>query len=123
MAAGVANLRPLRMPNFYERLGETTDRLATGIRDVASDAGLPVTVNSCTGMLTVFFCPGPVATLTEAQAADTGRYARFFHAMLRRGFYVPPSQFEAWMISSRHTTDIVDATIQAVGEALREIAE
>jgi glutamate-1-semialdehyde 2,1-aminomutase len=121
MTAGIANLQPLQDPSFYQRLSEATERLVKGLQRVARAAGVPITVNSCTGMLTVFFADGPVTTLDQAQASDTGRYAAFFHAMLREGIYLPPSQFEAWMISSAHTEEIVDQTIDVAAKAFSEL--
>jgi glutamate-1-semialdehyde 2,1-aminomutase len=117
-AAGLANLLPLQQPGFYERLDALTQRLADGLRRAAHGVGAPVTVNAVTGMLTLFFTEGPVASLDDAQRSDTGRYARFFHAMLDRGILLPPSQFEAWMISSAHSEALIDQTIEAAERAL-----
>ncbi|MBV9280409.1 MAG: glutamate-1-semialdehyde 2,1-aminomutase [Chloroflexi bacterium] len=122
MAAGVASLEALRAQDFYSRLAATTDRLASGLRDAAGAADVPVTVNACTGMLTLFFTEGPVTDLRAAQTADTARYARFFHAMLERGIYLPPSQYEAWMLCSQHSPDVVDRTIEAAQAALRAVS-
>jgi glutamate-1-semialdehyde 2,1-aminomutase len=118
--AGLANLLPLQEPGFYQRLGSLTDRLATGLREAAARAAVPVAVNAVTGMLTIFFTGDPVTSLESAQASDTRRFARFFHAMLDRGFMLPPSQFEAWMISAAHTEAIIDETIHAAEASLRE---
>ncbi|MGH2410541.1 MAG: glutamate-1-semialdehyde 2,1-aminomutase [Chloroflexota bacterium] len=117
MAAGIANLAPLREPAFYETLDTATHQLAQGLRGAADRAGVPVTVNTATGMLTVFFSASPVETLADAERCDTAAYARFFHAMLDRGVYLPPSQFEAWMISSQHTESINQRAIQCASEA------
>jgi glutamate-1-semialdehyde 2,1-aminomutase len=68
-------------------------------------------------MLTLFFTPGPVTTLAGAQQSDTTRYASFFHAMLDRGVSLPPSQFEAWMLSSAHTDEVLEATVEAARDA------
>jgi glutamate-1-semialdehyde 2,1-aminomutase len=73
-------------------------------------------------MLTVFFTEHSVTTLPEAEGSDTQRYAAFFHAMLERGVYLPPSQFEAWMISSTHDGLILEQTIETARQALQEIA-
>src|SRR5207248_853231 len=108
--------------SFYERLDAMTDLLARGLREAASESGVPVTVNSTTGMLTVFFTRSPVVSLDQAQSADTPRFARFFHAMLERGVSVPPSQFEAWMISAAHDDEIVHTTVEAARSAFRAIS-
>lgn len=120
-SAGLANLLPLQEDGFYAALNALTQRLADGLRHASSEAGLPVTVNATTGMLTLFFNPGPVVTLEDAQRSHTQHFARFFHAMLDHGIMLPPSQFEAWMVSSAHTEEIIDETIGAAEMALRTI--
>lgn len=122
MAAGLANLRPLQDPTFYDRLDGTTAVLADGLRRRFRAAGLEVTINAVTGMLTVFFGPGPIATLADVERTDRSRYARFFHAMLRRGVYLPPSAFEAWMLSAAHTTEIVECILEAATGACEEVS-
>ena len=117
MAAGLASVRPLREPDFYSSLAERTDHLKTGLEQAARRAGAPVCINAAPGMLTVFFTPHPVRDLAGAEVADTRLYARFFHAMLERGVYLPPSQFEAWMLSSQHEPAVLDTAIQAASEA------
>lgn len=117
MAAGLANLTPLADPAVYTRLDALTQRLAAGLRQSFASAGVPVVINAVTGMLTVFFTSAPrVTTLAEAETTDTGLFAAFFHGMLERGFSLPPSQFEAWMLSTAHTDALVDATIAATAE-------
>jgi glutamate-1-semialdehyde 2,1-aminomutase len=76
------------------------------------------TVNRVGSMLTAFFAPGPVTDWTSAARADRARYGRFFHAMLARGVYLAPSQFEAAFLSTAHTADDVAATGEAAREAL-----
>lgn len=120
MAAGLASVRPLGEPGFYARLATATETLRAGLEEAAAQAGAPVWVNAAPGMLTVFFTPDPVRDLTGAEAADTRMYARFFHAMLKRGIYLPPSQFEAWMLSSQHCETVVEATVEAAMGAFRE---
>jgi glutamate-1-semialdehyde 2,1-aminomutase len=124
MAAGVAGLLPLRDPTFYRRLGETTEALASGLRAAAADAGVPVTLNGVTGMLTIFFTAEPVRTLADVESSDTQAFARFHAAMLSQGIYLPPSQFEAWMTSSVHSDEIIQKTLAAartaMGSAARE---
>jgi glutamate-1-semialdehyde 2,1-aminomutase len=74
-------------------------------------------------MLTLFFTEGSVTSLDAAQRSDTERFARFFHEMLDRGIMLPPSQFEAWMISSAHDESIIDGTIEAAHAAMQKAAE
>jgi glutamate-1-semialdehyde 2,1-aminomutase len=69
-------------------------------------------------MLTAFFCAAPVTDYATAKRADTARYARYFHAMLARGVYLAPSQFEAAFVSLAHTEADIDVTVKAAAEAL-----
>jgi glutamate-1-semialdehyde 2,1-aminomutase len=118
--AGLATLRKLDAP-AYGRLASLTGRLAAGLRDAAGDR--PMQVVSVCGLLTVFFSPDPVRDFTGASACDTDAYGSFCRAMLERGVYPPPSQFEAWFVSLAHTEDAIDRTVaaaeEAFGEALR----
>ena len=116
-AAGLATLRLLD-DEAYRRLDETTRALASGIE--AAARGLPVRVQWTTGLLTLFFSEGPVGDYDAARACDTAAYAAFCRAMLDRGIYLPPSQFEAWFPSLAHSDAHVDRTVEALAEALRE---
>jgi glutamate-1-semialdehyde 2,1-aminomutase len=116
-AAGLATLRLLD-DEAYRRLDETTRALASGIE--AAARGLPVRVQWTTGLLTLFFSERPVSDYEAAKACDTAAYATFCRAMLDRGVYVPPSQFEAWFPSLVHSDAHVEQTLEAVDEALRE---
>ena len=102
-----------------EALGE---RLALGLSAGARAAGIPLTVNRVGSMLTGFFCAGPVTDYATAKRADTARYARFFHALLARGVYVAPSQFEAAFVSLAHTDADIDDTLDAVATAATALA-
>jgi glutamate-1-semialdehyde 2,1-aminomutase len=73
-------------------------------------------------LLTLFFTEQPVTDYDSARTADTARYARFFHAMLERGVYLPPSQFELWFVSLAHHEADVEATLAAARAALAEVA-
>jgi glutamate-1-semialdehyde 2,1-aminomutase len=70
--------------------------------------------------LTLFFSAEPVLDFATASACDTEAHARFCRAMLERGVYPPPSQFEAWFISLAHDTEAIDRTVEAAGESLQE---
>jgi glutamate-1-semialdehyde 2,1-aminomutase len=119
-AAGLATLRLLDEA-AYARLEATTERLAAGLRDGARDAGVPVQVCHTTGLLTVFFSDQPVRDYDDAKACDTDRYAAFCRAMLERGVYLPPSQFEAWFPSLAHTDAHVERTLEAAAEAFEAL--
>ena len=122
MRAGIETLDILAAPGTYERLDALSARLADGLAAAARAAGVAATVNRVGSMLTGFFTAGPVVDYTTAAASDTKRYARFFHAMLARGVYLAPSQFEAAFVSTAHDEGLVDRTIAAAEAAMKEIA-
>jgi glutamate-1-semialdehyde 2,1-aminomutase len=115
-AAGLATLALLD-EDAYARLDATTERLATGLREAAGAGGAPVHVSHTTGLLTVFFSEEPVRDYDDARECDTDRYAAFCRAMLDRGVYLPPSQFEAWFPSLAHSDAHVERTVDAAAEA------
>jgi glutamate-1-semialdehyde 2,1-aminomutase len=120
MAAGAVALDLLDEPGAYERLEAISARLEAGLRRAAAEAGAMVAINRVGSMLTVFFCAGPVVDYASAKASDTARFGRFFHAMLTRGVYLPPAQFEAAFVSLAHEEADVDETAAAAVEAFRE---
>ena len=119
-AAGLATLALLD-DGAYAHLSGTAERLAAGLRAAAADAGVPVQVSHTTGLLTVFFSERPVRDYDDARACDTDRYAAFCRAMLERGVYLPPSQFEAWFPSLAHTDAQVERTLAAAAEAFASL--
>jgi glutamate-1-semialdehyde 2,1-aminomutase len=120
-AAGLATLALLD-GDAYARLDAVSAALADGLRSAAAAAGVPVHLSRTTGLLTLFFHDGPVHDYEDAKAADADRFAAFCRAMLDRGVYLPPSQFEAWFPSLAHTDDQIERTLAAAAEALREAA-
>ena len=120
-AAGLATLQLLDAA-AYDRLAAVTEALAGGLRDAAAQEGVPVQVTSTTGLLTVFFHDGPVASYADAKACDTEAHAAFCRALLERGVYLPPSQFEAWFPSLAHSDSQVEHTLGAAHEAFAEVA-
>jgi glutamate-1-semialdehyde 2,1-aminomutase len=120
MAAGLATLRLLGEPGVYARLEELSARLVDGLGSAARAAGVAYTSNRVGSMFTGFFSALPVTDYASAKHADTRRYARYFHAMLDRGVYFAPSQFEAGFMSLAHTEADVDATLEAAAEAFGE---
>jgi len=119
MTAGLWCLSHLT-PALYRSLEASTRRLAEGLAAAARDAGVPVQINSAGSVFTPFFTDRPVDDYASATSADTRRYARFFQGMLARGIYPPPSQFEAWFLSTAHTTADINRTIAAAREAFRD---
>jgi glutamate-1-semialdehyde 2,1-aminomutase len=118
VAAGLATVRALSVPGTYDRLEALGGRLEAGIRGAAAAAAVPVTVNRVGSMLTAFFAPGPVTDFASARAADTARYARYFHAMLRAGVFLAPSQFEAAFVSLAHRESDIDEAARACAAAM-----
>ncbi|MGC8838042.1 MAG: glutamate-1-semialdehyde 2,1-aminomutase [Anaerolineae bacterium] len=123
MAAGIATLQELQKPGVYERLASLGHRWAEGLAARAEEAGIPLQVNAIGSMATAFFTEEPVWDYASAKRADVARYARFFHAMLQKGVYLAPSQFEASFVSLAHTPEVVDAALEAAGEALAGLKE
>lgn len=101
----------------YARLAVTTEALADGMRAAADHAGRAVQVQSLPGLMTVFFTDRPVRDYAGAAACDTDAYGRWCRALLARGVYPPPSQFEAWFPSLAHGDAHVAATVQAAADA------
>jgi glutamate-1-semialdehyde 2,1-aminomutase len=114
VAAGLATLRELDT-DAYERLAVLTDRLASGLREAAGDR--PIQVVSVCGLVTPFFSTSPVRDFEGASACDLDAYGRFCRALLERGVYPPPSQFEAWFVSLAHDEAAIDRTAAAAAEA------
>ena len=122
VAAGIATLRVLMRPGTYERLEALSQRLAKGLAEAASAAQAKVTFNRVGSMMTCFFREGEVTNFSEAAASDTEKYGKFWRAMLARGVYLAPSQFEAAFVSLAHTEEEIDHTIEAAKEAFAEVA-
>ena len=122
MAAGIATLEALAEAGVYETLEARSARLADGLAAAARKAGVPAYHTRVASMLCTFFTPGPVTDLASASASDTRAYARFFHAMLERGVYLAPSQFECMFVSTAHTDELIDTTLEAAAEAFAEVA-
>jgi glutamate-1-semialdehyde 2,1-aminomutase len=121
MAAGVVTLDLLAKPGTYEALEAKGARLEEGLRRAAGGTGSPVTVNRVGSMITVFFCAGPVVDYASAKTSDLRRFSAFFRAMLERGVYLPPAQFEAAFVSLAHGDDEIDRTTRAAAEAFRTL--
>jgi glutamate-1-semialdehyde 2,1-aminomutase len=120
VAAGLATLRLLDEA-AYERLAATTDALADGLAGAAADAGVQVHVPRVPGLLTVFFGEAPVRSYEDAKRCDAERHAAFCRALLDRGVYPPPSQYEAWFPSLAHTEQHVERTLEAAKDSLASI--
>jgi glutamate-1-semialdehyde 2,1-aminomutase len=122
VAAGIATLQLLKARGVYRVLDTATQTLCDGIlgEERGTSHESRVTINRVGSMFTVFFNPGPVTDYASATKSDTGAYARFHKAMLEQGIYLPPSQFEACFLSTRHTPADIRKTIAAAEAASRE---
>jgi len=123
MAAGNAALEVLeRDPDLFRRVEARTALLAAGLREILTRRRVPGTVNAVGSMWTLFFGPTRVATMQDVRSADRERYARFFHGMLERGVYLPPSAFESAFLSDAHQDAELDRTLDAADEAVEGLA-
>jgi glutamate-1-semialdehyde 2,1-aminomutase len=121
VAAALATLEHLDAA-AYERLAETTEALANGMREAARGNGVNVQVQALPGLVTIFFSERPVTNYAAAAACDTDAFAVWCRALLARGIYPPPSQFEAWFPSLVHGRDHVIRTVTAAAEAFAELS-
>jgi glutamate-1-semialdehyde 2,1-aminomutase len=120
-AAGLKVLELLQAPRTYETLEETSASLYNGLAKILAARGLPHFGQRVGAMFTFFFTPGPVSDWDSAAQSDTKLFARFYQAILKRGIYLAPSQFEATMVSLAHDAQAVEQTLAAAEEALKEI--
>ncbi len=118
VTAGLTTLTALQQPGVYDQLETLAARLAAGLTQVFAQAQIPATLNRVGSMLTSFFNPGPVQTLSQVEQSDTVAYGRYFHALLERGVYIAPSQFEAGFVSLAHTPADLDRTLEIAAAAL-----
>jgi len=121
MAAGISTLEILREKKneIYPQLESRADKLVQGILAAAKQAGVAMSANRVGSMFTWFFSDTPVTDWTTASRADAKRFGRFHRAMLEKGFYLPPSQFEAAFLSAAHSEADIQRSIEAASEALK----
>ena len=117
VAAGLATLRKLQAPGFYERLAATTRSLCDGLAAVAGEHGVAFSAQSVGGMFGLYFRSRPPASYAEVMQCDKDAFTRFFHAMLERGVYFAPSAYEAGFVSAAHSEADIAATIAAADAA------
>ena len=114
--AGLTTLR-LATDEVYAHVGAAADTIKTAASDALSRAGVEHVVQATGTMFSVFFTQGPVRDFADASRTDVAAYAAFFHAMLDRGVYLPPSAYEAWFLSSAHDDRAVQVVLDALPEA------
>jgi len=119
MAAGIATLKLLKQPGFYQQLEEKSAYLAAGIAAAAKNAGYPLFSTRVGSMVCAFFTKNAVTDWESAATCDTKAFATYFRAMLEEGIYLAPSQFETAFVSIAHTGAELDKTIAAAGKCFR----
>lgn len=119
-AAGIATLRILGRPGMWERAAAAADRLVAGLVAAAGTAGVPVQGAAVGTMAGLFFNASPVHNYEDAKRSDTAGFSRFFNALLDRGVYFAPSQFEALFLSAVHSDEDIDRTLEAASDAFVE---
>lgn len=122
MIAGYTLLKELKEnKSIYQQLEEKGAYLKEGLQKVLSASGIPFVINHLGSMISVHFSEQPVIDFASASAANNAFFNKFFHAMLDRGIYLPPSAYESWFLSNALTKEDIDATILAAKESLAEI--
>ena len=121
-AAGNAQLGFLETEDPFEGLARAAERLASGVVSALTEAGIPATGCSVGSMWGVFFSPESVHSFEDAQRADLDKFRAFHRACLGRGVFLAPSPFEAGFVSTAHTPDVIDETLEVVRAAAGEVA-
>lgn len=119
MTAGLKTLEILERPGVFHAMETQMTALCAGLGHAAKEAGVPVFQTQAGTMACLYFTDQPIHNFADAKKADTKRYARWFHAMLERGVYVAPSQFEAGFISTAHDASIIERTLEAARKTLQ----
>lgn len=123
MIAGYTLLNELKKnANIYKELDDKTEYLHEGLDKVLKTSGFPHVINRFGSMISLHFSDHPVTDFASAASANNDLFKKYFHAMLDRGVYLPPSPFESWFLNNALTTEDLDATIKAAEESLREIS-
>ena len=121
-ACGLATLREIRKPGFFEALSARTRALADGLRAAAQEQGVPFCADSEGGLFGFFLLPRLPQNYREVMQSDAARFNRFFHGLLSRGVYVAPALYEASFVSAAHSEDDIAATLQAARAAFCDLA-
>lgn len=127
MTAGIVTLRELVKPGVFEGIAAATRKLVDGIQEIAEKHAVPIQAGHTGSMFGFYFLKSPGRVITDyataKEHADPVRYGRFFHAMLERGVYFAPSQFEAGFVSSAHDEGVIGATLRAVEEGMERLGD
>lgn len=121
MAAGIATLKLLQVPGFYEDLEEKAGRLIAGLQALAKRHDIPVCCNRVGAMMGMFFTDEPVNNFSDAKTSDLERFSRYYRGMLENGIFLAPSQFEAFFISAAHDDAAIEQTLSAADRVFGQL--
>ena len=121
MASGLATLRVLKRTKPYGELEQKTSSFVREISNLLTQKGIVHTYNQIGSMFTIFFTEGPVRNYQDAAKSDTEMFAKFFKALLRNGILIPPSQFEAWFLSTAHSEGVINEALERIEKAIKEL--
>lgn len=121
MIAGLTTLKLLQKEPPFEALDKTTEKLHHGIEVLLKAKGLPFQINRIGSMFSLFFTEKPVVDFTSAAKANNDYFKQFFHNMLAKGIYLPPSSFETWFISQSIQEKEIDKTLSAIEASLIQL--
>jgi len=121
MAAGLKQIQILKDTNPYPELDEKGKKMEEGLKYLSQKYGIPATVNRVSSMITAFFTDKEVVDFETAKTSDLEKYAKFFRLMLEMGVYFAPSQFEASFLSTAHSDDDIEETLNKVEDAFKQL--
>jgi len=121
MAAGLATLKTLGRSDIYNELAEKTESLFSGLEHAAREAGQDVTVNLIGSMGTLFFTDQAVTDFVTAKKSDAEKFRRYYRAMIEKGIFLAPSPFEASFVSTAHTDEMIQKTIDCASDCFRSM--
>jgi glutamate-1-semialdehyde 2,1-aminomutase len=119
VAAGIETIRQLKKPGVYKELERKSEMVAEGLGEAARAEKIPYYQTRVGSMLGGFFAEGPVTDYASAKKSDTAKFGKFFHGMLNQGIYLAPSQFEAMLLSTAHSTSQIRHTVSAARQAFK----
>jgi glutamate-1-semialdehyde 2,1-aminomutase len=120
-ACGLATLREVSQPGFYEDLGRKTQLLMTGLQSAAAACGVPLQVDSEGGMFGFFLLPQLPQNYAQVMQTDSTRFNALFHGLLERGVYIAPALYEAGFVSAAHNEADIAATLAAAAEVFARL--
>lgn len=121
VACGLATLKAIQEPGFYDRLSVQTTKLISGLVQIAKEEGVAFSGQCTGGMFGIYFRPTCPASFKEVMECDTDKFKTFFHAMLDNGVYLAPSTFEAGFVSITHDDSVLSKTFEAARKAFKEV--